>query len=222
MAAGGQKHAPDRRERHPQRHHRHPCARRAGRSASRDQPVRPQPRKHVEKCVVGGRIGGEAQPPALAHVGDDLDRSAEIGIGVAARRSCRSGRATAPPIGGTEKAARSCGTRWHRPPALCPCSSRWHRPHQRSPARDKTIMTPQDWAAGLADPRRSAGLPRLDAMLDLLTEPATLIQVILLSCRERAFRHVDATRLRHASGLPSRILENQCQIQSTSEHLPTI
>ena len=35
-----------------------------------------------EERVLGRLIGGEAEPPALAHVSDDLDRAAEIGIGV--------------------------------------------------------------------------------------------------------------------------------------------
>jgi uncharacterized protein YhaN len=36
---------------------------------------------------------------------------------------------------------------------------------------------------------------RLDTMIEILSEVATRMQVIVLTCRERAFRHVQGNRL---------------------------
>lgn len=36
---------------------------------------------------------------------------------------------------------------------------------------------------------------RLDTMIEILSEVATRMQVILLTCRDRAFRHVPGNRL---------------------------
>lgn len=48
----------------------------------------------------------------------------------------------------------------------------------------------------LDDPLVYADDMRLDAMLDLLGEVAKTMQVIVLTCRERAFRHLEANRIR--------------------------
>ncbi|WP_395396227.1 AAA family ATPase (plasmid) [Novosphingobium sp. BL-8A] len=48
----------------------------------------------------------------------------------------------------------------------------------------------------LDDPLVYSDDVRLDAMIDLITEASQRMQVILLTCRERAFRHVDGNRLR--------------------------
>lgn len=47
----------------------------------------------------------------------------------------------------------------------------------------------------LDDPLAYADDTRLDAMIDLLAQVATRMQVIVLTCRERAFRHVAGTRI---------------------------
>lgn len=36
---------------------------------------------------------------------------------------------------------------------------------------------------------------RLDLMLEILSEAATRMQVILLTCRDRAFRHIEGNRI---------------------------
>ncbi|MDK4807980.1 MAG: AAA family ATPase [Novosphingobium aromaticivorans] len=48
----------------------------------------------------------------------------------------------------------------------------------------------------LDDPLVYADDIRLDAMIDLITEVSERMQVILLTCRERAFRHVEGNRIR--------------------------
>ena len=52
---------------------------------SRDQAVGAQRREQGEEGIVRGLVGGEAQPAALTHVGDHLDRSTEIGVRVPGR-----------------------------------------------------------------------------------------------------------------------------------------
>jgi uncharacterized protein YhaN len=47
----------------------------------------------------------------------------------------------------------------------------------------------------LDDPLVYADDTRLDLMTEILTEAAQHMQVILLTCRERAFRHMIGTRL---------------------------
>ena len=47
----------------------------------------------------------------------------------------------------------------------------------------------------LDDPLVYADDARLDLMVEILSEAAERMQVILLTCRERAFRHVNANRL---------------------------
>lgn len=47
----------------------------------------------------------------------------------------------------------------------------------------------------LDDPLVYSDDARLDAMTDILTEASARVQVILLTCRERAFRHLDARRI---------------------------
>jgi uncharacterized protein YhaN len=47
----------------------------------------------------------------------------------------------------------------------------------------------------LDDPLVYSDDARLDVMTNILTEAATRMQVILLTCRERAFRHLEATRI---------------------------
>ena len=44
-------------------------------------------------------------------------------------------------------------------------------------------------------PVKLKGGTRLDLMTEILTEAAQHMQVILLTCRERAFRHMTGTRL---------------------------
>ncbi|MFD1960953.1 hypothetical protein ACFSHP_21690 [Novosphingobium panipatense] len=48
----------------------------------------------------------------------------------------------------------------------------------------------------LDDPLVYSDDVRLDAMTDLILEASERMQVILLTCRERAFRHVEGNRLR--------------------------
>lgn len=48
----------------------------------------------------------------------------------------------------------------------------------------------------LDDPLVYSDDARLDTMIDILTEAASQMQVILLTCRDRAFRHVDGNRVR--------------------------
>ena len=47
----------------------------------------------------------------------------------------------------------------------------------------------------LDDPFVYSDDARLDVMIEILSETAQRMQVILLTCRDRAFRHVPATRL---------------------------
>lgn len=47
----------------------------------------------------------------------------------------------------------------------------------------------------LDDPLVYSDDARLDLMLEILGEAATRMQVILLTCRDRAFRHIDANRI---------------------------
>lgn len=47
----------------------------------------------------------------------------------------------------------------------------------------------------LDDPLVYADDARLDLMVEILSEAAKRMQVILLTCRDRAFRHVKANRL---------------------------
>jgi hypothetical protein len=42
----------------------------------------PQRPEEIEKRVLARLVFEEAQPPALRHIGDDLDRAAKIGIRV--------------------------------------------------------------------------------------------------------------------------------------------
>ena len=48
----------------------------------------------------------------------------------------------------------------------------------------------------LDDPLVYSDDARLDTMIDILTEAASHMQVILLTCRDRAFRHVEGNRVR--------------------------
>lgn len=45
------------------------------------------------------------------------------------------------------------------------------------------------------DPLVSSDDTRLDLMSDILTDAAQRMRVILLTCRERAFRHLRGTRI---------------------------
>jgi uncharacterized protein YhaN len=47
----------------------------------------------------------------------------------------------------------------------------------------------------LDDPLVYSDDARLDLMVEILSEAADRMQVILLTCRDRAFRHVSANRL---------------------------
>ena len=47
----------------------------------------------------------------------------------------------------------------------------------------------------LDDPLVYSDDTRLDLMTDIITEAATRMQVILLTCRDRAFRHVAGNRI---------------------------
>ena len=47
----------------------------------------------------------------------------------------------------------------------------------------------------LDDPFAYSDDARLDLMIDILNEISERMQVIVLTCRDRAFRHVPATRL---------------------------
>jgi uncharacterized protein YhaN len=47
----------------------------------------------------------------------------------------------------------------------------------------------------LDDPLVYSDDARLDAMTEILTEAGKRMQVIVLTCRERAFRHLDANRI---------------------------
>ncbi len=53
----------------------------------------------------------------------------------------------------------------------------------------------------LDDPLVYADDARLDLMVEILSEAAERMQVILLTCRDRAFRHVPATRLSMTGGV---------------------
>lgn len=53
----------------------------------------------------------------------------------------------------------------------------------------------------LDDPLVYSDDARLDLMIEILSEAAERMQVILLTCRDRAFRHVAATRLALTSGI---------------------
>src|SRR5689334_10881417 len=59
---------------------------RRARIALRDDPLRAQAREEVEKRRLGVADAEEAELPAAAHVGERLDRSAEVGVGVPPRR----------------------------------------------------------------------------------------------------------------------------------------
>jgi uncharacterized protein YhaN len=47
----------------------------------------------------------------------------------------------------------------------------------------------------LDDPLVYSDDGRLDTMIEILTEAATRMQIILLTCRDRAFRHVPGNRI---------------------------
>lgn len=47
----------------------------------------------------------------------------------------------------------------------------------------------------LDDPLVYSDDGRLDAMVEILSDAATRMQVILLTCRDRAFRHVPGNRV---------------------------
>ena len=47
----------------------------------------------------------------------------------------------------------------------------------------------------LDDPLVYSDDGRLDTMIEILTEASTRMQIILLTCRDRAFRHVPGNRI---------------------------
>lgn len=53
----------------------------------------------------------------------------------------------------------------------------------------------------LDDPFVYSDDARLDLMIDILSEVSQRMQVIVLTCRDRAFRHVPATRIALRAGL---------------------
>src|ERR1700742_700775 len=59
------------------------------RPASGNDLVRPQLCKQVEEAVVARLIVEEAEPAALAHVGDDFDRPAKVCVGMPGRGELR-------------------------------------------------------------------------------------------------------------------------------------
>lgn len=60
---------------------------------------------------------------------------------------------------------------------------------------DMPLEQGQPMSVSLDDPLAYSDDARLDLMIEILSEAAERMQVILLTCRERAFRHVPGHRL---------------------------
>lgn len=71
--------------------------------------------------------------------------------------------------------------------------------HRLPPWKTIGLQPAASWARGhwviLDGPLVYSDDGRLDTMIEILSEVATRMQAILLTCRDRAFRHVPGNRL---------------------------